>query len=93
MVARNVEVLKGRPMTARTKEIIDKREKIIENRYEPPLRHFVPSILRRGKKAPIEGSCRQSRLRGGKKRKSRGRHLDVSMVVDKVGATIGRPQC
>ena len=27
MVARNVEVLKGRPMTARTKDIIDKREK------------------------------------------------------------------
>ena len=46
MVARNVEVLKGRPMTARTKEIIDKREKIIENRYEPPLRHFVPPLLK-----------------------------------------------
>ena len=43
--------INGRPMTAPT---------------EPPLRHFVPPILRRGKKAPIEGSCRQSRLRGGK---------------------------
>ena len=66
MVARNVEVLKGRPMTARTKEIIDKREKIIENRYEPPLRHCVPPLLKERQEGshggelsaePTEGWC------------------------------------
>ncbi len=66
MVARNVEVLKGRPMTARTKEIIDKREKIIENRYESPLRHCVPPLLKERQKGsqrgelsakPTEGWC------------------------------------
>ena len=57
MVARNVEVLKGRPMTARTKEIIDKREKIRENRYESPLRHCVPPLLKeRHIRLPLRGA-------------------------------------
>ena len=42
---------------------------------EPPLRHFVPPILRRGKKAPIEGSCRQSRMRGGDRGTEKGRPM------------------